>query len=44
LIVCRYERIKKASTTSSTIVMGITSAKAAIPTKGTRWVRICSVP
>ena len=34
LIVCRYDRIRNASTTSSAIVIGTTSANAATPTAG----------
>ena len=43
LIVCRYDRIRNASTTSSAIVIGTTSANAATPIAGMSTRRISSV-
>src|SRR3954452_2265944 len=42
-MVCRYDRIRKPSTTSTAKVIGVTSENAASPTNGIRTRRISSV-
>jgi len=42
-MVWRYEKIRTASTRTTEMVMGMTSANAATPTTGTRTRRISSV-